>query len=243
MAKNRFIWSFFNWKISVQIPFLLFAFFAVVVCSILANWQWQRAQLSDALFQAYRVQESRPVSSLSKSPEAYQKVNLSGQVKNHYFLDNKTHQGIGGWQVLAEVQTQYFLILVNLGWQPKQKKLVLQAPLPEYIEVQGLIREPQAGFMLQESNLDPNWPKLMQQIEIPLLNQQLESELFPFVLYAENQIGQLIPVPIKMENKYYMHVGYAIQWLLIGLAGIICFIVISRKEYKENERKEKKLAS
>ena len=113
----------------------------------------------------------------------------------------------------------------------------------EYIEVQGLIREPQAGFMLQESNLDPNWPKLMQQIEIPLLNQRLESELFPFVLYAENQIGQLIPVPIKMENKYYMHVGYAIQWLLIGLAGIICFIVISRKEYKENERKEKKLAS
>ena len=243
MVKNRFIWSLFNWKISVQIPFLLFACFAVVICSTLANWQWQRAQLADALFQAYQLQESRPESVLSESPEDYQKVALSGQVKNYYFLDNKTHQGIGGWHILAEVQTNKFLVLVNLGWQPKQKKLVLKMPLPEYLEVQGLIRKPQAGFMLQRADLDPNWPKLMQQIEIPLLNQHQKSELFSFVLHAENQIGQLIPAPIKMENKVYMHIGYAIQWLLIGLAGIICFIVVSRKEYKENERKEKKLVA
>jgi cytochrome oxidase assembly protein ShyY1 len=235
VVKNRFIWSFFNWKISVQIPFLLFALFALVVCFSLANWQWQRAQLSDALFQKYQFQNTWPQSVLSESPEAYQKVAIAGQVKNHYFLDNKTQLGSSGWHVLAEVQTKEFLILVNLGWQPKQKKLVLQSPLPEYVEVQGLIREPQAGFMLQESNLDPNWPKLMQQVEIPLLNQHLGIDLFPFVLYADNQIGQLIPAPIEMENKYYMHVGYAIQWLLIGLASIISFIVFSRKEYKENE--------
>jgi len=243
VAKNRRIWSFFNWKISVQIPFLLFACFAVIVCSSLANWQWQRAQLSDALYQKYQFQNTWPESVLSESPEAYQKIAISGQLKNHYFLDNKTYQGLGGWHVLAEIQTKEFLILVNLGWQPKQKELVLQMPLPELIEVKGLIRKPQAGFMLQESNLDPKWPKLMQQIEIPLLNQHLNSELFPFVLYAENQIGQLIPAPIKMENKYYMHVGYAIQWLLIGLAGIISFIVFSRKEYTENERKEKELVN
>lgn len=243
MAKNRFIWSFFNWKISVQIPFLLFACFALIVCTILSNWQWQRAQASDTLFQAYLLQESRPGATLSESPEAYQKVNFSGQIKNHFFLDNQIHKGVGGWHVLAEVQTSKFLVLVDLGWQPKQKKLVLQSPLPEVIEVQGLIRQPEVGFMLQASNLDPNWPKLMQQIEMPLLNQHLKKELFPFVLYAENQIGQLIPAPINMVNKYHMHVGYAIQWLLIGLTGIICFIVVSRKEYKENERKEKKLAA
>lgn len=235
MSKNRFIWSFFNWKISVQIPFLLFALLALIVCTNLANWQWQRAQLSDSLYQKYQFQNTWPLSVLSESPEAYQKVAISGQVKNHYFLDNKTRLGLGGWHVLAEVKTKEFLVLVNLGWQPKQKKLVLQSPLPEYIEVQGLIRKPQAGFMLQASNLDPNWPKLMQQIEIPLLNQHLGIELFPYVLYAENKIGQLIPAPIEMKNKYYMHLGYAIQWLLIGLAGILSFIVFSRKEYKENE--------
>ena len=243
MAKNRFIWSFFNWKISVQIPFLLFACFALIVCSSLSYWQWQRAQLADALYHDYQTQESRPEYVLSASPEAYQKVTFSGQVKNHYFLDNRTFQGQNGWHVLAEVQTKKFLVLVNLGWQPKQKKLVLQMPLPNFIEVQGLIKKPQAGFMLQEAELDPKWPKLMQQIDIPLLNRHIENELSPFVLYAENQVCQLIPAPIKIENKYYMHIGYAIQWLLIGLAGIISFIVFSRKEYKENERKEKELVN
>ena len=235
MTKNRLTWSFFNWKISVQIPFLIFACFALIVCSILANWQWQRAQQADALYQDVQLQESRPESALSQSPEAYQKVSIAGKVKGHYFLDNKTHQGYGGWHVLAEVETTHFLVLVNLGWQPKQNKLVLQEPLPDFLEVQGLIRQPGAGFMLQAAELDPNWPTLMQQIEIPLLNKRLKQELFPFVLYAENQIGKLIPAPIKIENKYYMHIGYAVQWLLIGLAGLICFIVVSRSEYKENE--------
>jgi cytochrome oxidase assembly protein ShyY1 len=195
----------------------------------------QRAHQADDLFQTYQLQDSRPESVLSESPESYQKVSIAGAVKNHYFLDNKTYQGFGGWHVLAEVQTKKFLILVNLGWQPKQNKLVLQEPLPSYLEVQGLIRKPQAGYMLQAAEEDPNWPKLLQQIEIPLINKRLNRELFPFVLYAENQIGKLIPAPIKIENKYYMHIGYAIQWVLIGLAGLICFIIVSRIEYKENE--------
>ena len=235
MTKNRYIWSFFNWKISVQIPFFLFAAFAFIVCCTLSNWQLQRAHQADDLFQTYQLQDSRPESVLSESPESYQKVSIAGVVKNHYFLDNKTYQGFGGWHVLAEVQTKKFLILVNLGWQPKQNKLVLQEALPSYIEVQGLIRKPQAGFMLQAAEEDPNWPKLLQQIEIPLINKRLNRELFPFVLYAENKIGKLIPAPIKIENKYYMHIGYAIQWVLIGLAGLICFIIVSRIEYKENE--------
>ena len=43
-----------------------------------------------------------------------------------------------------------------------------------------------------------------------------------------------------MENKYFMHIGYAIQWLLIGLAGMLHWLslVFSRAEHKEYERKE-----
>jgi len=233
--KNRFIWSFYNWKISVQIPFLIFACTAVLICASLANWQWQRAKEADKVFQDYQLQESRPESILSESPEEYQKVTLTGTVKKHYFLDNQHHQGSAGWHILAEVQTQQFLLLVNLGWQPKQTKLVLKEPLPDTLEVQGLIRQPPKGFMLQAAEQDPNWPQLMQQIDIPLLNQRLGYELFPFVLYADKPIGQLVPAPIKIENKFYMHIGYAVQWLLIGLAGIICFIYFSRTEYNENE--------
>jgi len=243
VAKNRFIWSFFNWKISVQIPFLLFTCFAILLCLNLANWQWQRAQQADQLFQDYQLQEARPESALIATPEPYQRIALEGEVKGHYFLDNKLHQGTGGWHVLAEVQTETALILVNLGWQAKQKALTLRQPLPESIKVQGLIYKPSNGFMLQEAEQDPKWPKLMQQIDIDLLNKKLGNDLFPYVLYAENPIGNLIPMPIKIENKYFMHVGYALQWILIGLAGLACFLYISRIEYKENEREKEKLVA
>ncbi len=243
MAKNRFIWSFFNWKISVQIPFLFFTCFAFVLCLNLANWQLQRAYLADDLFNEFQLQNQRPESALSDQLEAYQRITIEGDVKGHYFLDNKINQGTSGWHVLAEVQTDTYLVLVNLGWQAKQANLSLQTPLPEHIKVQGLVRKPSDGFMLQSAVEDPNWPTLMQQIDIPLLNQHIATPLFPFVLYAENKIGNLIPAPIEIENKYFMHIGYAIQWLLIGLAAIAVFLYISRIEYKENERKEKKLVA
>jgi cytochrome oxidase assembly protein ShyY1 len=38
-----------------------------------------------------------------------------------------------------------------------------------------------------------------------------------------------------MENKFIMHVGYAIQWLLIALACLIGFLYVSRSEQQENE--------
>lgn len=243
MLKKRFIWSFFNWKISVQIPFLLFTCFAIAVCSSLAHWQWQRAQQADVRFQAYQLQKSRPESALSQSPENYQKIALSGDIKGFYLLDNKIQQGIAGWHVLAEVQTTKLRLLVNLGWQAKQKKLILSEELPQRISVQGLIKKPEDGFMLQDAEHDPNWPKLMQQIDIALLNTQRDIPLLPYVLYAENKVGGLIPAPIQLENKYYMHMGYAAQWALIALAGLICFLYISRSEYKEYERKQKKLVA
>lgn len=235
MSNNRFVWSFFGWKFSVQIPYLVFVSIAILVCISLANWQWQRAQAADSLFASYQLQESRPESVLSEAPEPYQKVAISGQVKNHFFLDNQILRGVAGWAVLAEVETRYFTVLVNLGWQAKQQGFVLTSELPHYIEVQGLIRAPQQGFMLQTAEQDPNWPTLQQQIDIELLNKHFNYELFPFVLYAENQIGDLIPMPIKMENKFYMHMGYAVQWLLIALAGLIGFLYVSRYEQKEYE--------
>lgn len=235
MINKRFVWTFLNRKFSVQISFLAFVIFAIVLCLSLANWQWQRAQAADSLFASYQLQESQPESVLSESPEAYQKVAISGHVKKHFFLDNQILQGIAGWAVIAEVETSQFNVLVNLGWQARQQDLILESELPGYLEVQGLIRLPQQGFMLQSAEHDPNWPTLLQQIDIDLLNDYFGYQFFPFVLYAENQVNNLIPMPIKMENKFYMHIGYAIQWLLIGLACLIGFLYVSRSEQSENE--------
>lgn len=235
MINKRFVWTFLNRKFSAQIPYLAFVSFAILLCLSLANWQWQRAQAADSLFASYQLQESRPESVLSESPEPYQKVAISGKVGKYFFLDNQILRGTAGWAVIAEVQTTHFNVLVNLGWQPKRPKLVLESELPKHLAVQGLIRAPQQGFMLQAAQQDPNWPKLQQQIDTELLSQHFGYRFFPFVLYAENQVNDFVPMPIKMENKFYMHIGYSVQWLLIALAGLIGFLYVSRYEQNENE--------
>lgn len=235
MTKKRFIWSCYGWKISIQVPYLLFVSVVLLLCLSLSSWQWQRAQAADLRYNNYLKQASLPTSELSASPEDYQKASIVGEIKNHFFLDNQIYQGTAGWHVLAEVQTNTSLLLVNLGWQPKQVELMLQQQLPLYIEVQGLIKKPQPGFMLQAAEQDPNWPQLLQQIQIPLLNKYYDYELSPFVLYSETQVANLIPVAMTMDSKFPMHLGYTIQWLLIACASFIGFIIICRLEQKENE--------
>jgi surfeit locus 1 family protein len=235
MIVNRLIWSCYGWKISVQAAYLAFVCCAILLCISLSYWQWQRAQAADLRFNTYQQQELQSVSLLSDSPQDYQKVKIAGEIKQHFFLDNQIYQGVAGWHIVAEVQTAQDLLLVNLGWQPKQNQLVLQHALPLYIEVQGVLKKPQPGFMLQAAMHDPNWPLILQQIHIQLLNDYYDYELLPFVLYAETQVADLIPAPIIMDNKFYMHLGYTIQWLLIAAACFLGFIYISRQEQKENE--------
>ena len=235
MTDNRFICSCYGWKLSVHVPYLIFVCCALLLCLFLSNWQWQRAKAADVRYNQYKLQATLPVSGLAESLQEYQRVSISGEIKNHFFLDNQIVQGIAGWHVLAEVQTNNILLLVNLGWLPKQAQLSLQQALPDQIEVQGLIKKPQPGFMLETAAHDPSWPQLLQQIQIPLLNEHFAYELSPFVLYAETPITNLIPAPLTMENKYPMHLGYAIQWFLIGGVGFSWFIYICRQEMKENE--------
>ncbi|MCX4187213.1 SURF1 family protein [Methylophaga sp. OBS4] len=235
MTNNRVIWSCFGWKISVHVAYFVFVCCAMVLCLSLAYWQWQRAQAADLRYSHYLKQSSQPASPLSDSPQDYQKVSIAGEIKKLFFLDNQIYQGSAGRHVLAAVQTNQSLLLVNLGWQPKQAQFTLQDELPQYIAVQGLIKKPQPGFMLQAADQDPVWPQVMQQVQIPLLNDYYGYQLSPFVLHTEAPVAGLIPVPLTMENKYPMHLGYAIQWLLIAGACLFGFIYVCQREQKENE--------
>ena len=235
MTDNRFIWSWSGWKLSIHVPYLIFVCCALILCLFLSSWQWQRAMSANQRYADFQQQSSQAAIALPDTPQNYQRVTISGELRNHFFLDNQIYQGEAGWYVLAEVQTNNSLLLVNLGWQPKQDQLLLQQALPEEIKVQGLLKQPQVGFMLATAEQDPNWPQLLQQIQIPLLNEHFAYELSPFVLYSETPVTNLIPAPTTMENKYPMHLGYAIQWLLIAVVGFAWFIYICRQEQKENE--------
>ncbi len=235
VTTHHFIWTGFNWKLSIQLPYLVFVCCAVVLCLMLSLWQWQRAELAEIRYEQYQVQASMPASALSTSSQQYQRVAITGTIKNLMFLDNQIYQGSVGWHVLAVVQTNQGMILVNLGWQSKRSQLLQQMDLPKLIELQGMLKLPRPGFMLQAANKDPNWPQLLQQIQIPLLNEHYGYQLIPLVLYADTPIANLIPATAAIDNKYPMHLGYAIQWLMIAGVCVFGFIYFCRQEHKQNE--------
>jgi surfeit locus 1 family protein len=235
VTTQRYMCSCFNWKLSIPLPYFVFVCCAVVICLLLSRWQWQRAESAAIRYEQYQAQVSQLAIALSPSPQQYQKVAITGEIKNLLLLDNQIYQGSVGWHVLATVQTQQGNILVNLGWQSKRSPLIKQSELANPIEIQGILKKPQSGFMLQAANKDPNWPQVLQQIQIPLLIEHYGYKLLPFVLYADAPVANLVPAPVATDNKYYMHLGYAIQWLLIAGICVIGFIYFCRQEHKQNE--------
>ena len=238
MTKKPIIWTIFNKKLSIQLPFLFFTCFAFLLCLNLAHWQWQRGQQAHQKYQAFQTQKALPATGFTTSPRPYQHMSLSGHVIDYLFLDNRIHQGQVGWHVLAVIEIAHNYLLVNLGWQPKNSSLTTLAPLPQQLTLSGIVKTPTVGIVLTEPQQDPLWPKVMQQIDIDDLNQQYNYPLLPFVLYAEKSITPYIAAPLYVANKFPKHLGYAIQWLLIALAAVATFFYISRVEFKENDKKK-----
>lgn len=229
MLSKSIDWRALNWRFSARPAYLVFICFAVSLCLLLSHWQWQRAQVAQQRHANYQKQSARPSVPLSPQLTDFQSVHLNGQIKRLFFLDNQIYQGLVGWHVLADVHTDAYSVLVNLGWQSKDNAPIKLADFPDNITVSGLVKTPEPGFMLANAEADPNWPRLLQQIHIPLLNQHFDSQLLPFVIFADNTFADLRPVSVPVENKYPMHLGYAIQWLLIAAVCVVGFLLISRR--------------
>lgn len=209
--------------------YLLFAAFAISLCLFLSHWQWQRAQAAEARYQVYLQQQNQPPALLSQDLPEFQRVTVSGAIDRLFLLDNQIYQGQVGWHVIGLLSSQQGPVLVNLGWTAKAAAKPSLAQFTDINNVSGRIKTPEPGLMLAEAKEDPAWPGLLQQIDIPLLSQQLNITLLPFVIYADPAPAGLVTAEAAPENKYPMHMGYAVQWLLIGLACAIITIIASRR--------------
>jgi cytochrome oxidase assembly protein ShyY1 len=151
-------------------------------------------------------------------------VRASGQLQQLFLLDNQIRQGIVGHHVLGLLVTDYGPLLLNLGWQSAHAPRPTLNNFPSVMTVSGLAVYPEVGLMLAPAKDDPAWPGLMQQIDIPLLRQQLGSDLADFMIVADKPAGGLASVHAAPEDKTPMHIGYALQWLLIAAACLgVCF--------------------
>lgn len=219
----------FEWRIS------LFAAVFVPVMIALGFWQLQRAQEKEALSAAWELrQQQAPVAlgDVWNSPArdlAYLPVKLSGAFleKEYFLLDNRVVDGRFGYEVLGimRLEDSGRLALVNRGWTAGDPARLELPQIPEVrgdVEVVGHVYvAPGAPYLLGEQQLQPDWPKLLQAIEMdklaPALQQLVGGEVFSRpVRLAPGQPGALAVDWQIVNVSPEKHRAYAVQWFTMA---------------------------
>ncbi|GGW91156.1 SURF1 family protein [Alteromonas halophila] len=149
-------------------------------------------------------------------------------------LDNQIHQGKPGYDVLIPVQTDFGWLLVNYGWVAAPRYRDELPDLDVASEVQrfkGVITRPGDNPMIRETATEAShFPLVIQKPDTDTLGELLNRQFRPHILELTTPDAQYVrewePVVMSPEK----HLGYAIQWFGLALAGaVIGAVAIFRK--------------
>lgn len=208
----------------------------------LGRWQWgrgvEKAVLWDA-FASQSIENAVPArsSDLARLPR-FAAVALSGRYEpeRQFLLDNRTHEGRAGYEVLTPfVLDDGTRLLVNRGWVPfsgfRDRLPDVQFESSGTLEVRGRLDAlPSAGLALGRAQPASGgaWPKVTSFPQMGELSSALGHELAPQVLLldAQAQWGFVREwQPPGMEPA--RHYSYAIQWWSFALAVGVLFVVLN----------------
>lgn len=226
-----------EWRIT------LFALVFVPLMTGLGFWQLQRAGEKEALASSFELRQARPPVAVQElwdipGPEqAYLPVQLRGSFRGEYFLlDNRTHQGRFGYQVLAvmTLEGDTGTVLVNRGWIAGDPARLTAPDVPVVtgpVAVTGHVYvAPGAPYLLQEQQLQPGWPKLIQAVEMDKLSPPLQelagTRVFPYVVRINAAAPGALTVDWQVINvSPQKHQGYAVQWFsMAAVLGVFYFL-------------------
>ena len=102
----------------------------------------------------------------------------------------------------------------------------------------GVISLPLNNAMIQETALvDGDWPKVLQQTDLEVIQQHYNQEVLPFVVLLNAQQNSTFvrdwqPVVMAPEK----HLAYAVQWFLLAFAALVIFVIAQRNKLKRNKK-------
>ncbi|WP_289029104.1 SURF1 family protein [uncultured Paraglaciecola sp.] len=225
----------------------LVTFFAVVIMFTLGVWQIQRAQeKTDRLLSIQEAENAGQMTlhNLLKDNSNNMldmSISMEGEADpiRYFLVDNKINQGRVGYHVLVPIKTLQGWVLANFGWIAAMNSrntlpaVKLHSDLTEYF---GMVTIPTKNVMVQETaKLDGEWPKLLQQVDIEIMQQHLQQDLLPFVVLLNQDLEsgferhwQRVVMPPEK------HLAYAAQWFLLAIAAVVIFVVAHRKKQQRN---------
>jgi cytochrome oxidase assembly protein ShyY1 len=220
---------------------------AFVIMFALGGWQLQRAtEKSLRLEQIELASKNEPFRLLDILKHTDEKRDLPLKVEaraafeQYFLLDNKIEQGKVGFQVLVPLETEQGWLLGNFGWiagtgdRQRLPSVRLDPTLQTYY---GVIAIPTLNPMISETALkDGIWPKLVQQIDLELMQQHFGQAFLSVVLLLKTEQGSPFirnwqPVVMPPEK----HIGYAIQWFALGIAALVIFLFAQRNRLRKEK--------
>lgn len=230
---------------------------ALVMLALLVSagfWQLRRADEKRAVLveQAYRGAKARlelgPDMAGEKTVDQlrHRIAIASGHYRGdlQYLLDNRTHNQIAGYHVLTPLRLEDsdVHVLVNRGWLPvgrDRRRLPDVAIAGELLTAEGTIVGPPAtGLALGPAGFDdPGWPKVVQQVDMARIGEQLGSPLLPFVLRLspDTEGGYTREWQMRAGLTPERHTGYAVQWFALAAALVVlCVWVAVKREGSES---------
>ena len=211
----------------------------------LGIWQLERASWKQGLIddQAERAQQA-PVllELLLERDEAlqYRPVAVRGyyDLEHQLLLDNRTHQGYAGYHVLTPLLlgNRGRAVLVNRGWVPvgeyRARLPELPGPVDEIVVNASIKLPPEKFFRLGATEeVNEGWPKVVQQMKLPQLEQQLGYSLLPVVLLQDpaDEYGFVREWQAVYGVNPDKHRAYALQWFTLALVLLAIYIGVNTK--------------
>jgi surfeit locus 1 family protein len=216
----------------------------------LGNWQLNRAVEKRELQQllAQRLQQP-PVELRTGGVEAshmeFRKVRFEGEFISvrHVLLDNQTYQGRAGYLVFspAYIGDGNEAVLVNRGWVPlgDDRRTLPQIGSPAgRVRLEGVLSKP-PGKLLQLASTQPQetvWPYVVQQIDLPFLEDKLGIKLAPLVLQIDGNSRYAFEQHWRpYVDRPQKHTSYAIQWFTMAVVLVLVYFGLNIRRLPEED--------
>lgn len=195
-----------------------------VLCAILGFWQFSKSL-------TYHDLEHMDVPLI--------KIKGRYLADENWYLDNRTLNGVAGYEVMTPFVTGQKVWLVNRGFIAYENRSILPdvvTPLESAV-ITGLPSDVIKPLILKSQKEKPELSRRLQFVNIEDLNEQLSHRLshdFQEQLFVLKEgSGQLSP----MENvapymSRHKHLAYAVQWWLLMVAAIVIWLVSSYRKHE-----------
>lgn len=223
----------------------------LLVFTLLINlglWQLRRGEAKQMMVERQQIRSEMAVRDLEDLNDMELQTDLNDlplQASGHYLndhtflLDNRTHRGEPGYQVITAFLTNGTILLVNRGWVAQGPNRAVKPILPqpkEEMTIQGRIHVPNPNiFVLKEDNYEQvRWPFLIQKLDIEKSAALFTHPLVPFILRLDPEPDSFF---IREWNTQFMgpekHYGYALQWFSLALALLVIYLVVNTNKNRQ----------